>query len=259
VKQNAPSRRLLSLHPKDAFTLLELLVVIAIIAILAALLLPVLATTKERACRIVCLNNQRQLGVAWEMYSSEAGDQLVLNFGGPFNRSPTSSWVAGNAVSDADQTTVTGAALFPYALGIGLYRCPVDSSYVAGTSMLRLRSISLSYYMHGEDFKPNFGADPLLKSTQIRHPSNTLTFIEESDMSIDDGVFFYSSKFDEWLSIPARQHQNGSVLAFADGHAEYWKWKGPTPSACYFNGGHVSDSLELQDLKRLQQTAPDVE
>ena len=259
MKQNALSHRLPSLHPKDAFTLIELLVVIAIIAILAALLLPALSTAKERAYRVACLNNQRQLGVAWEMYSSEANDQLVLNFGGPSNRSPTNSWVAGNAAFDADQATVTGAALFPYAPGIGLYRCPVDRSSVVGTSMLRLRSISLSHYMHGEDFKPNFGADPLLKSTQIRHPSNTLTFIEEAARSIDDGVFLYSSKFDEWLNIPARRHQNGSVLAFADEHAEYWKWKGPTPSACYFNGGHVSDPLELQDLKRLQRTAPDVE
>jgi hypothetical protein len=48
--------------------------------------------------------------------------------------------------------------------------------------MPRLRSISLNHYMHGEDFKSNFGADPLLKSTQIRLPPNTLTFIEEAAM-----------------------------------------------------------------------------
>ncbi len=259
MKQNAPSQRLRSLHPKDAFTLIELLVVIAIIAILAALLLPALSSAKERAYRVVCLNNQRQLGIAWEMYSSEAADQLVVNFGGPSNRSPITSWVAGNAAFDADSVTITGAALFQHVRGIQVYHCPADRSFVVGTSTPRLRSISLSYYMHGEDFKPNFGADPVLKSTRIRHPSNTLTFIDEAAISIDDGVFLYSSKFDEWLNIPARWHQNGCVLDFADGHAECWKWKGPAPSVCYFNGGRVRDPLELLDLKRLQRTAPDVE
>ena len=259
MKRNVPSQRLANLHPKDAFTLIELLVVIAIIAILAALLLPALSTTKERAFRVACLSNQRQLGVAWEMYAPDADDRLVMNFGGAANRSPTNSWVAGNAALDAAPGTITGAALFPYVQGTQVYHCPADRSLVDGTTTLRLRSISLSHYMHGEDFRPNFGADPLLKSTLLRHPSKTLTFIDEAAMSIDDGVFLYSSKFDEWLNIPARRHRNGCVLDFADGHAECWKWKGPAPAACYFNGGRVSDPLELQDLKRLQQTAPDVE
>jgi prepilin-type processing-associated H-X9-DG protein len=64
---------------------------------------------------------------------------------------------------------------------------------------------------------------------------------------------------DEWLNIPARWHQNGAVLLFADNHSESWKWKGPAPKAPYFNGGRITDPVELQDLKRLQQTAPDVE
>jgi prepilin-type processing-associated H-X9-DG protein len=64
---------------------------------------------------------------------------------------------------------------------------------------------------------------------------------------------------DEWLNIPARRHQNGAVLLFADNHAESWKWKGPAPKAPYFNGGRITNPVELQDLKRLQQTAPDVE
>jgi prepilin-type processing-associated H-X9-DG protein len=98
-----------------------------------------------------------------------------------------------------------------------------------------------------------------MKWTAIRHPSKALTFLDEDAMSIDEGLFLYSSKFDEWLNIPARRHQNGCVLTFADGHSEYWKWKGPAPNASYFNGGHVSDALELQDLKRFQQTAPNVE
>src|SRR6266511_976112 len=65
----------LRLADRAAFTLIELLVVIAIIAVLAALLLPVLSKAKAKAQAVQCLNNLRQLQIAWYLYADDYKDR----------------------------------------------------------------------------------------------------------------------------------------------------------------------------------------
>jgi prepilin-type N-terminal cleavage/methylation domain-containing protein/prepilin-type processing-associated H-X9-DG protein len=235
------------------FTLIELLVVIAVIAILAGILLPTLARSRVRAEAIFCLNNTKQLTVAWMIYADEHNGRLAYNLGADatntirqagLGKSPSMSmnWVDNVLDWNANNPDNTNAAkmmaggIAPYALAPTVYRCPADHAVSKDQRLAgwrgRVRSYSMNamigdagtftlsgWNVNNPDYVQFF------KITSIPQPSDIFVFLDEHPDSINDGYFVNRAYTHEWHDLPGSYHSGGACFSFADGHAELHHWR----------------------------------
>ncbi len=242
---------------KRGFTLIELLVVIAIIAILAGMLLPALAKGKLKAQGIQCMNNHKQLTLAWKIYTDDFNDNLPFADGTSSRvyLSGIMNYVPQNRSNWDPAQDIQKSLLWPYLKSAAPFKCPADRSVVTpdsgpykGKPVPRVRSMSLGFWLggwDGGDITPteNGGWGPYsgggwriyLKFGDLMDPgpARTMTFIDVREDGITSPSFGvdmtgYPDKPETigflW-DYPASYHHRAGGASFADGHSETKRWQ----------------------------------
>ena len=188
------------------FTLIELLVVIGIIAILASILFPVFARSREKARQASCISNQRQLGLAFDMYVNDYDGIYPGAPAGPSGAGVYGGWVWYAAFASPqtgpNRLDPTQGGLYPYVGNAQVYMCPSDAT----------RS-GLSFELNG-----NLRHAP---EALVLDPANCILLAEEDQFgTANDGYFNVDTSPDPVI----RRHNDGAVYTFADGHAKWRRW-----------------------------------
>jgi len=275
-----------------AFTLIELLVVIAIIAILAAMLLPALSKAKLKTQGIQCMNNHRQLMLAWRMYAEDNRDVLLYSTADPGSQYAPYSWVQGvldfNPANrsnwDVNQD-IKKSPMWPYCgNSVDIWRCPADRSTivpsvgpVAGQTVPRIRTMAMSIWVGGWKHSDGTVSDAGCSGPQWRvyskfsdmvnpGPVKTWVLMDEREDRINFGNAFtdmtgYPDAPATWrfhYDFPASYHGRAGGFSFADGHAEIKKWQDgrttpPIQAGGAWNATEYVASPRNQDIFWMQE------
>jgi len=288
----------LSIINSRAFTLIELLVVIAVIAVLLAILVPVMRAAREHAQRAVCLSNLRQLTTAWIAYADDHDGKLVYGSFGSSTRSirgnretikTLNGWLSAAFRYPESRSALIEnpdkGPLWAYLRDIDLYRCPRGRAghYVTYTTVAAANGVHVEGTYKTETQNSSelvcFGTrvgNTILRLTRLTDisspgPASRAVFLDQGVTPLgDDFYVYYLSPLWYAGSPPPLCHAEGTTLSMADGHAEYWKWKGhetivdlprkliPVHDDVYreiLAGGSYKPQTEdgLFDLRRLQR------
>jgi type II secretory pathway pseudopilin PulG len=247
-----------------AFTVTELLVVIGVVALLVSTLLPALAKSRPTSQAFLCLNNNRQLCVAWRMYADDNRDQMVYSSDdGRGNVNPLNeyAWTATKLDFSAQNRPnwdtnldIVRRPLWPYTgKNASIYRCPADESFVMvdGVPTPRVRSMSMNFFLGG--LAGTIGGLPaadsyrlFFKTTDLTAPgpAKTFVFVEERWDAINWGNFFTVMAgfpnnpalyaFDQ--DYPGMIHDLACSISFADGRVEMHRWQDPRTTPAISSG-----------------------
>jgi prepilin-type N-terminal cleavage/methylation domain-containing protein/prepilin-type processing-associated H-X9-DG protein len=197
-----------------AFTLIELLVVIAIIAILAAMLLPALASAKQRAWTITCNSNLHQISLGMFMFADDNNDRCPQSGGEiPWNTvnpdAPTNAWMQ---------------QIYPYTQSTNIYRCPSNKLLpTTAQSHFNYFNGARAAFVAAGDQQAATDMKRISSPTAFVLCGDTLDFTPE-DADKDDytqncvGGPANGIPWEEWQA-----HSQGQNILFADGHAKWYK------------------------------------
>ncbi len=243
----------MNIKKTTGFTLIELVTLSAVLGLLGAVLVPALARTSPNNKPIQCLNNQRQLCGAWQMYSSDSRDSIVFasdDGTGTSNPLNQYAWVQnhmdfnpGNR-GNWDLAYLKSSPLWPYCgQNAAIWKCPSDLSYVTvnGEKRPRIRSLDMNVYFGG--FAGTDGGWPSMKPYRVflktseltPSPARLFVLLDMRPDAISWGNFMtdmtgYSppapSQY-QLADFPGNLHNGACGFAFADAHTELKRWRDP--------------------------------